>query len=79
METVLDHDILANFGGLANKSLTHILGSEYDREELESIQHSPYMTHETLIGALKGKENNFTVFSLNVYSLRKASLPRLKL
>jgi len=28
------------------------------------------MTHETLIGALKGKEFFFTVFSLNVYSLR---------
>ena len=67
----MDSVILESVGGVHRHSLTHILNVDVtnDGEELNIIKHSPYLDQENFIKTLKGKNNNFTVLSLNIQSL----------
>ena len=67
----MDSVILESVGGVHRHSLPHILNVDVtnDGEELNIIKHSPYLDQENFIKILKGKNNNFTVLSLNTQSL----------
>ena len=76
----MDSVILESVGGVQRHSLTHILNVDVtnDGEELNVIKHSPYLVQENFIKTLKGKNNYFTVLSLNTQSLN-AKFDQLKI
>ena len=67
----MDSVILESVGGVHRHSLTQILNADVinDGDELNIIKHSPYLDQENFIKILQGKNNNFTVLSLNTQSL----------
>ena len=75
----MDSVILESVGGVHRHSLTHILNVDVtnDGEELNISKHSPYLDQKNFIKTLKGKNNNFSVLSLNIQSLN-AKFDQLK-
>ena len=76
----MDSVILENVGGLHSHSLAHILNVDNtdDAEELNIIKHSPYFDQENFIKISRGKNENFTVLSLNIQSIN-AKFDQLKI
>ena len=66
----LDKDILDNYGGLHNNSLTHVLHvNSTDDSEINILQHSPYIDDKELPNVLLDKSDHFNILSLNIRSI----------
>ena len=66
-----DEEILKQFGGMDTNNLNTVLGSFEDSEdELQTFAHSPYYDLDSLTTTLTTYENNFTILSINIQSIR---------
>ena len=69
------NDILERYGGTEVNSLTHVIGNDIEIDILNTNQipsgkNSPYMNTEECISFCGKHQNNFSILSLNMKSLR---------
>ena len=70
MSQSLDEIMLQYQGGVERNSLVTILEQDTNStEELQICQHSPYYDFDKLTQVVKGKKNNFSIFSTNARSI----------
>ena len=71
----MDYDFLSFIGGEDNNSLTNLLRTENDDNEVDNpvsnfTKHSAYFDHNSFLSFLHDNKNNFTVLSMNIASIR---------
>ena len=69
------NDILERYGGTEVNSLTHVIGNDIEIDilntnQIPSVKNYPYMNNEEFISFCGKHQNNFSILSLNIQSLR---------